>query len=60
MQARNAGAGEQLGAALALAEPDELDGITVTTSSGVHAGPLAEFAIFGLLAFAKDLPQRRR
>ena len=36
--------------------PDELDGITVTTSSGVHAGPLAEFAIFGLLAFAKELP----
>ena len=34
--------------------------ITVTTSSGVHAGPLAEFAILGLLAFAKDLPQRRR
>ena len=56
VQARNAGAGEQLGAALRLA-PGELDGITVTTSSGVHAGPLAEFAIFGLLAFAKDLPK---
>jgi len=55
VQARNAGAGEQLGAALKLA-PEELGGITVTTSSGVHAGPLAEFAIFGLLAFAKDLP----
>ena len=36
--------------------PDELDGVVVTTSSGVHAGPLAEFAIFGLLAFAKELP----
>jgi len=59
VQARNAGAGEQLGAALALA-PDELGGITVTTSSGVHAGPLAEFAIFGLLAFAKELPQLQR
>jgi phosphoglycerate dehydrogenase-like enzyme len=56
VQARNAGAGEQLGAALRLAR-DELGGITVTTSSGVHAGPLAEFAIFGLLAFAKDLPK---
>ena len=55
VQARNAGAGEQLGAALALA-PGELDGITVTTSSGVHAGPLAEFALLGMLAFAKRLP----
>ena len=55
VQARNAGAGEQLGAGLALA-PDALDGVVVTTSSGVHAGPLAEFAIFGLLAFAKELP----
>jgi phosphoglycerate dehydrogenase-like enzyme len=57
VQARNAGAGEQLGAALALA-PGELDGVTVTTSSGVHGGPLAEFAMLGLLAFAKHLPAR--
>lgn len=55
VQARNAGAGEQLGAALVLARED-LDGITVTTSSGVHGGPLAEFALLGLLAFAKHLP----
>jgi phosphoglycerate dehydrogenase-like enzyme len=60
VQARNAGGGEQLGQALAIAEPGELDGITVTTSSGVHAGPLAEFAILGMLAFAKDLPQHQR
>jgi phosphoglycerate dehydrogenase-like enzyme len=60
VQARNAGGGQQLGAALQVAEPGELDGLTVTTSSGVHAGPLAEFAIFGLLAFAKDLPQHQR
>jgi phosphoglycerate dehydrogenase-like enzyme len=60
VQARNAGAGQIYAPALALAEPGELDRITVTTSSGVHAGPLAEFAILGLLAFAKDLPQRRR
>ena len=59
VQARNAGAGEQFGAALR-SPPDELDGLTVTTSSGVHAGPLAEFAIFGLLAFAKDLPKLLR
>lgn len=56
VQARSAGAGEQLGAALRLA-PEELDGITVTTASGVHAGPLAEFAILGMLAFAKELPK---
>jgi phosphoglycerate dehydrogenase-like enzyme len=55
VQARNAGAGEQLGGALRLA-PDALRDVAVTTSSGVHAGPLAEFALFGLLAFAKDLP----
>jgi phosphoglycerate dehydrogenase-like enzyme len=60
VQGRNAGAGEQFGAALVLAEPGELDRLTVTTSSGVHAGPLAEFAILGLLAFAKDLPQLQR
>jgi phosphoglycerate dehydrogenase-like enzyme len=56
VQARNAGAGEQLGGALRLA-PDELRDVAVTTSSGVHAGPLAEFALFGLLAFAKRLPE---
>ena len=55
VQARNAGAGQQLARALRLA-PGELERVVVTTSSGVHAGPLAEFALFGLLAFAKDLP----
>ena len=30
--------------------------MAVTTSSGVHAVPLAEFAVLGLLAIAKDLP----
>jgi phosphoglycerate dehydrogenase-like enzyme len=60
VQARNAGAGQQFGAALKVAEPGELDRLTVTTSSGVHAGPLAEFAILGLLEFAKDLSLRRR
>ncbi|ASR35909.1 hydroxyacid dehydrogenase [Prauserella marina] len=33
----------------------ELDRVAFTTSAGVHAGPLAEFAIFGLLAGAKNL-----
>src|SRR5699024_1004611 len=31
--------------------------VTVTTSAGVHGGPLAEFALFGLLAGAKQLPR---
>ena len=31
--------------------------MAVTTSSGVHAVPLAEFAVLGLLAMAKDLPR---
>jgi phosphoglycerate dehydrogenase-like enzyme len=55
VHARNAGAGEQLGQALELSA-DDARRVTVTSSSGVHGGPLAEFAMFGLLAFAKDLP----
>ncbi|HEV3397747.1 MAG TPA: D-2-hydroxyacid dehydrogenase, partial [Actinomycetes bacterium] len=31
--------------------------VAVTTSSGVHAVPLAEFAVLGLLAMAKELPR---
>lgn len=58
VQATSAGAGEQVrGAAL---RSDELERVRVTSAAGVHAGPLAEFAIFGLLAFAKDLPRLRR
>lgn len=34
-----------------------LDRVTFTTSAGVHGGPLAEFAVFGVLAGAKDLPR---
>ncbi len=30
--------------------------IVFTTAAGVHGAPLAEFALFGLLYFAKDLP----
>jgi phosphoglycerate dehydrogenase-like enzyme len=55
VQATSAGAGEQLAAA-ALSEEDRRR-VTVTSAAGVHAGPLAEFALFGLLAFAKDLPR---
>lgn len=39
---------------------DQLSKIIFTTSAGVHGGPLAEFAIFGLLAGAKDLPKLQR
>lgn len=50
-----AGGGGQLKAA----ELDraDLDRITFTTSAGVHGGPLAEFAVFGVLAGAKGLPR---
>lgn len=34
--------------------------IVFTTSAGVHGGPLAEFAVFGVLAGAKHLPRLRR
>lgn len=35
---------------------DQLGRIAFTTSAGVHAAPLAEFALFGVLAGAKQLP----
>ncbi|MDZ7705550.1 MAG: NAD(P)-dependent oxidoreductase, partial [Trueperaceae bacterium] len=31
-----------------------------TTAAGVHARPLAEFVLFGMLAFANNYPQARR
>lgn len=37
----------------------ELARVTFTTSAGVHGAPLAEFALFGLLAGAKHLPRLR-
>ncbi|MDF2992124.1 MAG: phosphoglycerate dehydrogenase [Microbacterium sp.] len=36
---------------------DALERIVFTTSAGVHGGPLAEFAVFGVLAGAKGLPR---
>src|SRR5699024_11228575 len=39
--------------------PEELSRVTFTTSAGVHGAPLAEFALFGLLAGAKQLPRLR-
>ena len=54
VHATNAGAGELV--RHAGLDRDALDRVAVTTSSGVHAVPLAEFAVLGLLAVAKDLP----
>src|SRR5699024_4793470 len=48
-----AGAGSQVKAAGLTVE--ELDRITFTTSAGVHGDSLAEFAVFGIFAGAKDL-----
>jgi len=55
VHATSAGAGEQVGKAGL--SPDALERVVITTSSGVHAVPLAEFAILGLLAMAKELPR---
>jgi phosphoglycerate dehydrogenase-like enzyme len=39
---------------------EQLNEIIFTSSAGVHSGPLAEFAIFGVLAGAKDFPRLTR
>ncbi len=49
-----AGGGQQVRAAEL--DADALARIVFTTSAGVHAEPLAEFAVFGVLAGAKLLP----
>jgi phosphoglycerate dehydrogenase-like enzyme len=58
VQATSAGAGQQVRRAELTA--DELDRVAICSASGVHAVPLAEWSIFGLLAFAKQLPRLRR
>ena len=55
VQATAGGAGQQVRASGLTDE--ELTRVLVTSASGVHAGPLAEFALFGLLAFTKGLPR---
>lgn len=55
VQAMAAGGGAQVKAANLTSE--ELARITFTTSAGVHGAPLAEFAVFGVLAGAKSLPK---
>lgn len=39
--------------------PEALQRVVFSTSAGVHGGALAEFAVFGVLAGAKDLPRLR-
>ncbi|MFL5952536.1 MAG: D-2-hydroxyacid dehydrogenase [Gaiellaceae bacterium] len=53
LQATYAGAGQQVRAAGLTA--DELDRVAIASSAGIHATPLAEWSIFGILAFAKGL-----
>jgi phosphoglycerate dehydrogenase-like enzyme len=53
-----AGAGEQVAAA-GLSRQD-LERVIVTSAAGVHAGPLAEFAMFGLLALTRDAARLAR
>ena len=50
-----AGGGSQVKAADL--DADALERIVFTTSAGVHGGPLAEFAVFGVFAGAKKLPR---
>jgi phosphoglycerate dehydrogenase-like enzyme len=52
-----AGGGQQVKAANL--DSDALARIVFTTSAGVHAEPLAEFAVFGVMAGAKLLPYLR-
>ena len=58
VQATAAGAGQQVRRAELTA--DELERVAICSASGVHAVPLAEWSIFGLLAFTKGLPRLRR
>lgn len=55
VQVMAAGGGGQVKAAELTAE--QLERIAFTTSAGVHGGPLAEFAVFGVFAGAKMLPR---
>ncbi|WP_110655843.1 D-2-hydroxyacid dehydrogenase [Salinicola halimionae] len=50
-----AGGGGQVKAANLSAE--QLERVKFTTSAGVHGGPLAEYAVFGVMAGAKHLPR---
>jgi len=58
VQGTAAGAGQQVRDAGL--DPVTLDRITFTSSAGIHASQLAEWAMLGLLAFTKDLPRLLR
>jgi phosphoglycerate dehydrogenase-like enzyme len=58
IQATAAGAGQQV--RRAELTTDELERVAISSASGVHSVPLAEWSIFGLLAFTKGLPRLRR
>lgn len=55
VQGMSAGAGQHV--ANARLHGDVLERVAVTTSSGAHAGPLAEFSMLGILYFAKLVPE---
>ncbi len=55
LQATFAGAGQQIRAAK-LTE-DELARVAFASTAGIHATPLAEWSMFGILAFTKGLPR---
>lgn len=55
VQTMPAGGGAQVKAAALTAS--DLERVAFSTSAGVHAQPLAEYAVFGLLAGAKSLPR---
>jgi glyoxylate/hydroxypyruvate reductase A len=55
VQATYAGAGQQLAAAGL--PRDDVERIAWTSSAGVHATPLGEWALFGILALTKGLPR---
>jgi phosphoglycerate dehydrogenase-like enzyme len=55
VQATFAGAGQQL--AQAGLTREDLERIRWASSAGVHATPLAEWSLFGVLAFTKGLPR---
>jgi phosphoglycerate dehydrogenase-like enzyme len=58
LQCMYAGAGQQLRAARLTA--DELERVAFASASGVHAVPLAEWSLFGILALTKGLPRLLR
>jgi len=55
LQATFAGAGQQIRAAQL--NDEELARVMFASSAGIHATPLAEWSIFGILAFTKSLPR---